>query len=100
LDFALQECGEFWLEYALFTNTWFAVKKICCLLMLFSEVRSEWWSREVLVGWIKISSNQTNSKSNFSPNQIVGGTVEIYLYKLFKYVLNGCIYESQPVSKM
>ena len=29
LDFALQECGEFWLENALSTSTWFAVKKIC-----------------------------------------------------------------------
>jgi hypothetical protein len=50
LKFSLQECSEFWLENALFTSTWFAVKKICCSLMLFSEVRSEWWSQEVLVG--------------------------------------------------
>jgi len=62
LDFALQECGEFWLENVLFTSTWFAVKIICCLLMLFSEVRSEWWSREVLVGlvgWGKVLSKHT-----------------------------------------
>ena len=62
LDFALQEYGEFWLENALFTSTWFAVQKICYLLMLFSEVRSEWWSREVLVGWVGLSFSPTRPK--------------------------------------
>jgi hypothetical protein len=58
---------NFGLKTPLFINTCSAVKKICCSLMLFSEVRSEWWSQEVLVGcvWDRIliqptKTNQVN----------------------------------------
>jgi hypothetical protein len=50
LGFLPTRCNELWLENALLLIRGSPLKKICCLLRLFSDVRSEQRSPEVLFG--------------------------------------------------